>query len=356
MKVIYDDYVFLAQKVGGVSRYHYELYKGMLANGINASITGRFIKNDYLLDDKKLGRKFIADPFAVFSYLNKLTTILKIKNSDQKTIIHLTDHIDYIKSAIPKGAKVVITIHDMIAEKNLSKPNPSKEYFTKRADKIIAVSEKTKKDIIDVLGVDANKIHVIYHGSSLTQEQAKKPAKVLPESYILFVGQRGGYKNFMNLIDGIAPILNGNKNLHLVCAGRRKFNEKEIAKFKLSSIENQVLLFNNLDDDNLAYLYQHSQAFVFPSLFEGFGIPILEAWACQTPVILSTNDCFKEIAGNAAHYFDPQSPQDITVKINEVLTNNQLATDLRVKGTERLKIYSWQRAVDETIKIYKSLL
>lgn len=356
MKILYDENIFLAQKVGGISRYHYELYKGMLANGIEAGITGKFIKNSYLLEDVDLRKKFVRDPFALFSYFNKLATIIKIKNVNEYDVLHFTGHYDYLKSAIPNEAKVVITIHDMIPEKELGIPNPLKYFFAVRANKIIAVSEKTKKDIIEVLGIAEDKIHVIYHGSSLSLDQAKQPAKALPDSYLLFVGQRSGYKNFTNFINGLVPVLHQNKSLHLVCAGRKSFDEKEQNQFKKLGIEDQIISFNNIDDDNLAFLYQHAQAFVFPSLFEGFGIPILEAWSCKTPVLLSDIDCFREIAGEAGYYFDPQNPQDITEKINEVLSNSQLANDLRTKGTERLKIYSWQRAVDETIIIYNSLL
>lgn len=356
MKILYDENVFLTQKVGGISRYHYELYKGMLANGIDADITGKFIKNNYLLEDVNFRKKFIADPFALFPYFNKLATIWKVKNAARYDILHLTGYYDYLKSTIPKEAKVVVTIHDMIPEKELAIPNPLKQFFAIRANKIIAVSEKTKKDIIEILGITEDKIHVVYHGSSLSINQAKQPAKVLPDSYLLFVGQRSGYKNFTNLIDGLTPVLHQNRNLHLVCAGRRAFNDKEEGLFKESGIEDQVVLFDNINDDNLAFLYQHAQAFVFPSLFEGFGIPILEAWSCKTPVLLSDIDCFREIAGEAGYYFDPQNPQDITAKINEVLSNSQLANDLRIKGTERLKMYSWQRSVNETIKIYNSLL
>jgi glycosyltransferase involved in cell wall biosynthesis len=356
MKILYDENIFLTQKVGGISRYHYELYKGMLANGIEADITGKFIKNNYLLEDLNFRKKFIADPFALFPYFNKLTTIRKVKDVAKYDVLHLTGYYDYLKSAIPKEAKVVITIHDMIPEKELATSNPLKHFFAVRANKIIAVSEKTKKDIVEIFGIAEDKIHVVYHGSSLSLDQAKQPAKALPESYILFVGQRNGYKNFTSLINGIVPVLNQNKSLHLVCAGRRAFNEKEQSQFKKLGIENQLVSFNNIDDDNLAFLYQHAQAFVFPSLFEGFGIPILEAWSCKTPVLLSDIDCFREIAGEAGYYFDPQNPQDITIKINEVLADSQLANDLRMKGTERLKTYSWHRAVDETIKIYNSLL
>jgi glycosyltransferase involved in cell wall biosynthesis len=253
MKILYDENVFLTQKVGGISRYHYELYKGMLANGIDADITGKFIKNNYLLEDANFRKKFIADPFALFPYFNKLATIWKVKNTARYDILHLTGYYDYLKSTIPKGAKVVVTIHDMIPEKELAIPNPSKQFFAIRANKIIAVSEKTKKDIIEILGITEDKIHVVYHGSSLSINQAKQPAKVLPDSYLLFVGQRSGYKNFTNLIDGLAPVLHQNRNLHLVCAGRRAFNDKEEGLFKKSGIEDQVVLFDNINDDNLAF-------------------------------------------------------------------------------------------------------
>ena len=356
MKILYDENTFLTQKVGGISRYHYELYKGLIKEGIDARITGRFIKNKYLLEDVNLRKRFIADPFALFKYINRLSTVRKVKKTEDYDILHLTGYYDYVKSAIPPQAKVVITIHDMILEKELGMSNALKQYYAERVDKIIAVSEKTKKDIIETLGVSADKIHVVYHGSSLSMAQAKKPSKSVPALYLLFVGQRSGYKNFTKLIEGLAPLLIQNKSLHLVCAGRRDFNKEEQKQFKQTGIEDQIVLYKNIDDNHLAYLYKNAQAFIFPSLFEGFGIPILEAWSCQTPVLLSNNQCFTEIAGDAGYYFDPQNPNDITQKTNDVLTNKQLADDLRIKGQKRLQQFSWQQAVNETILIYKSLI
>lgn len=356
MKIIYDAHIYLDQKAGGISRYHYELFKGMCKLGCDARIAGLFVKNQYLLSDKQSGKPFIYDPTASFALFNKLILKRALKRTDSNTVFHPANPYKHILAEITKVKNVVFTIHDMIVEKQNKDFGTEKRLYARQASKIIAVSEATKKDIVTLWDISPDKIEIIYHGSSLNPQQAEKPAKSLPEDFLLYVGDRGGHKNFAAFIRAIVGLLKKHSGLYLVCAGKRAFSQEEIQRIKELKIEKKVLFFVRPNDNELAYLYSKAKVFVFPSLNEGFGIPILEAWTCKTPVILSNNSCFNEIAAEAGYYFDPLSVESMQETIEKVLSDKDLQKELVRKGTDRLTLFSWERAVAQTHNLYESLL
>jgi glycosyltransferase involved in cell wall biosynthesis len=355
MKIIYDAHIYLAQKAGGISRYHYELFKGIRQMKCNARIAGLFVKNQYLLSDNQLRKSFIYDPTASFALFNKLILKRALKRMDSNTVFHPANSYQHIISEITEVKNMAFTIHDMIVDKQNEDLGAEKRFYAQQASKIIAVSEATKKDIITIWGIVPDKIEVIYHGSSLNPQKAEKPAKSLPDDFLLYVGDRGGHKNFVTFIQAIVCLLKKHK-LYLVCAGKRAFSQEEIQQIKELGIEKKVILFVRPNDNELAYLYSKAKAFVFPSLNEGFGIPVLEAWTCKTPVILSNNTCFNEIAAEAGYYFEPLSVESMRETIDKVLLDKDLQKELIRKGTERLTLFSWKKAVDKTHNLYRSLL
>jgi glycosyltransferase involved in cell wall biosynthesis len=358
MKILYDSHIFAAQKMGGISRYHYELLKGMNLLGQEARVAGLFIKNRYLLSDKKYGHLMFNDTKSLFAGLNNIRLHRHLTNVTSYDIYHPTDSYAHLLRGLPPDKKMVFTIHDMITEKQVAgaKPWPEKLNFARKADKIIAVSENTKRDIIDIFGIESNKIEVVYHGSSLQLTKAQKPKRPLPQRYLLFVGGRGGYKNFDAFISATAPIIRKDRDLFVVCAGGKSFSGKELHRLKELNISDHVISVVGMSDNELSYIYANSIAFIFPSLYEGFGIPILEAWACNTPVLLSNASCFPEIAGDAALYFDPNNPSSITEIINTILVNVSLQKDIIQRGTKRLELFSWNKTVKQTLAIYQSLI
>jgi glycosyltransferase involved in cell wall biosynthesis len=356
MQIIYDASIYLNQKTGGISRYHYELFKGMRQMGYDARIAGLFVKNQYLLSDNSLRKSFIHDPTASFALLNKLSLKRALKRMDANGIFHPANPYPFIASEIFEVKNKVFTIHDMIVEKQNIDSGTDKLFFAQNASKIIAVSEATKRDIIELWKINPDKIETIYHGSSLNPQLARKPGKPLPNHFLLYVGNRDGHKNFITFIQAVAVLLKKNKDLYLICAGKRAFSQEETQLIKRLAIEEKVLFFVKPTDNELAYLYGKAAAFVFPSLNEGFGIPILEAWACMTPVILSNNSCFNEVAAEAGYYFDPNSQESIRDAIEKVLSDKLLKQDLLRKGTNRLTLFSWEKAVIQTSELYKSLL
>ena len=153
----------------------------------------------------------------------------------------------------------------------------------------------------------------------------------------------------------MSPILNKDKNLCVICAGGGKFNFKELEIFSSLNITNQITQYT-LGDNALASLYQNAQLFVYPSLYEGFGIPILESFACQCPLLCSNTSSLPEVAGDGACYFDPYSEESMRNSITTVLGDECLQDELRQKGAVRLKQFSWKKTAIETKKIYESVM
>ena len=141
----------------------------------------------------------------------------------------------------------------------------------------------------------------------------------------------------------------------LVCAGGGTFTSLERKEIERLRLTDKIIQMDT-DDTVLAYLYTRAQAFVFPSLYEGFGIPILEAFACGCPVLLSKRSCLPEVGGDAARYFDPASVSNLVEILTEVLEDSSLANDMRTDGLNRLKLFSWDNTALKTIETYKKAL
>jgi glycosyltransferase involved in cell wall biosynthesis len=211
---------------------------------------------------------------------------------------------------------------------------------------IIAVSHNTKNDIVDLCKISPDKISVVHHG----YQQVQSHAPQLFDNYILYVGERRGYKNFLPFLRAIIPLLRAKPELKLVCTGK-PFDKHESAAFADMHVERQLFqIFAS--DAQLASLYRHARLFAYPSLYEGFGIPILEAFHNNCPVAISRASCFPEIAGEAALYFDPQDPESICDSIGKLLDSESLANKLRARGQERLTLFSINKMVSETCKVY----
>lgn len=365
MKVLYDHQIFSVQRYGGISRYFYELVREFNnIQDVDCEIP-LLLSNNYYISDKKvtnhvnlLSNKQFFGKQRLFNYLNKSNTIFEIKQQ-KFDIFHPTYYDPYFLKYI--GEKpFVLTIYDMIHERynelfsRNDKTIQYKKQLLSRASKIIAISESTKKDIIELLGIDKSKIEVIYLGNSMLPIPNKDLNFRLPKNYILFVGSRRGYKNFERFINSIAELLQENKEIFIVCAGGGRFDFVEKILFEKLKILKQIIQYN-VDDTLLAYLYQNAQCFVFPSLYEGFGIPILESFACGCPLICSNTSSLPEIAREGALYCDPTNEDSIKNAIKKVLNDKQLAEKLIIKGYQRLQEFSWQRTAIETKKVYESI-
>lgn len=168
------------------------------------------------------------------------------------------------------------------------------------------------------------------------------------------MGKRELYKNFTGFFRAIQPLLHRHPDLHLVCAGGGAFSADEQSLFQASGLGHRVQ-YQPINDGILYGLYQHAQAFVFPSLNEGFGIPVLEAFGAGCPVVLSERSSLPEVAGEAAVYFDPENDESIADAIERVVTSESLRDQLRQSGRERLTLFSLDKTARQTFDVYKQL-
>ena len=230
----------------------------------------------------------------------------------------------------------------------------NKLLLMEKATKIIAVSQNTKKDIIRIYPqIDAEKIEVIYHGNSIKIDTTVSVQ--LPSNYILFVGVRENYKNFNFFINAINELLKNDSTLHVVCAGGGKFNQKEIQFIKSLGFENQIV-HKNFKENELGQFYKKAKCFVFPSMYEGFGIPVLEAMACGCPIVLGHHSSFPEVAGNAGVYFDLNNSEDLKNKINQLLNDENLRNDYIEKGFAQVQKFNWESAAEQCFELYKKAI
>jgi len=360
MKLIFDYQIFSAQKHGGISRYFCNLIKEI---GPEALLPINHHDIEYLkaepkIVDLQIGEKSHFNFFKKAPDQNKEVT-KKILNSGDFDIFHATYYDDYFLDSL--GNKpFVITIHDMIYE-IFPEMFPLKDRLTilkkelaLKANKIIVVSEQTKKDLLKFIDIKEEKISVIYQACSLDFElikvtEAKKPEK----DFLLFVGNRGIYKNFYFMLSAISEVLKNNPNLELVCFGA-PFDKKENRFVENLGLEKKVRVISGGDRD-LITLYKTALAFISPSYYEGFGVTILEAFACGCPVLAANNSATPEAAGNAALYFDPKDPQAIKSAVEKIISDSELRTELVAKGYEQNKKFSWQKAAAEMKQAYQTI-
>lgn len=254
------------------------------------------------------------------------------------------------------SGKNIITVHDLafvrfpeyIEPKNLVFLQNELPGSLERADKIIAVSNFTKNEIIGMFKIPSEKIAVIYEGITLSEGDQHSFTLPLPEKYILFVGTLEPRKNIEGLIRAFK--ICGLRDYKLVIVGQKGWFYEGI--FKLvgnMGLEKEVIFMDYVPQNSLSEIYKRAKAFVFPSFYEGFGLPPLEAMAYKTPVV-STK---LETLGDAARFVDPNNPKDIAAGIINVLGNS---APWIVKGFEHAKKFSWQKTAQETMALYKSLV
>ena len=255
---------------------------------------------------------------------------------------------------------IVVTVHDLIPELlfDSKRTRRCREKVLAAAAHVITVSEYTKRDLMQMYGVPEEKITVIYHGYIAPASTGVKMQLPVEKPYVLYVGKRSGYKNFNWFVKAIAPVLKSCPDLHLFCTGM-PFSSGEISMIEGMGIRDRVFQAF-VPDEEMPSLFANAEVFVYPSLYEGFGIPILDAFAARCPVLLSNASCFPEVGGDAALYFNPNDEGDFREKIAILIGNNQGGIGIRKqmieRGISRLKNFSWDKCVKETTDVYCHLV
>lgn len=225
----------------------------------------------------------------------------------------------------------------------------------KSSNHIITPSEFTKNDLIDFAHINNQKISVTYEAGTVSTTNSTK-LDIPFKKFILYVGQQADYKNIKRLGDAHQKLLSKYPDLGLVLAGKiDKATQNNRDYFESKKYQN-IHFTDFVTDEQLNWLYQNAQAYVFPSLTEGFGLPGLEAMAHNLPLASSNATCLPEIYGDAAIYFDPTDPTDIADTIDQILTNPDLRDRLIKAGQQQFKKYSWEKMAKETLAIYEKVL
>jgi glycosyltransferase involved in cell wall biosynthesis len=382
MNILFDYQAFEIQRFGGVSRSYAELIPYLQHEGCQCSVGLKETDNaniklpglkplHYTHDKYFKGKRWFNGQRTLTRKIMKAAghendcldinqeyciKLLKQQNYD---IFEPTFFDSYFLPYI-KGRPFVLQIHDMIPEICSLQEDinifqiKQKQILCPLATKIRVPSHRTKEDVINILSISPEKISVIPHGVPFLDYIHKHPSP-FDFPYLLFVGERSLYKNFSSLLLEFSMILEREPDIHLVCTGRG-FSESEQKELNLLHLRNRVhQLF--ADTDTLSGLYQNAHAFVFPSSYEGFGLPILEAFSCGCPVFLNNASCFPEIAGGAAIYFDIQKRGDLAEHLIHFLrSSSQDKDNLISRGYHRANEYSWGKSAKLLSDLYNEIL
>ena len=359
-------------------------------------------KNEYVLYSSGGEQKFLfptAENFKLKTSKSRLpfwtyTKLPQEIKKDQPDVLFMPiQAVPFFKK--PKNMKIVVTVHDLAF---LLFPNhfTRKDRFllnfhTKRAvrmaDKIITPSEATRRDIARFYGIDEDKIEVIWHGITPPNPPLSGGEQTLPflggvgggkkyNSYILFVGSIQPRKNITGLIEAFEAVKNppnpplsggehssspslggvrGGKSLQLIiCGGRGWMADKIYKRAKESKFSKDIIFTGSVSDEERDELYKNALIFALPSLYEGFGLPVLEAMSFGISCVVGDNSSLSEIAGKSALLVDANNSNDIAEKINLLLSDSELRKDLSRRGVENAKRFSWNRAGEKTLSVLSS--
>lgn len=359
MKILYDHQIFASQTYGGVSRYFAEIIRHIPSTEWEITVT--LSNNHYARQYGLLScREFL--PHTNFRHKGRLMAELGKPYSAYRLrygnydIFHPTNFDSYCIA--PLGLRpMVVTYHDtnFLTSRNHNRRMEREQKLSlARADHIIAVSENTRHDLLSHFDLDPSKVSVVHHGVSKLETSQFAHIKSLEFPYILYVGLRHSFKNFATFAKAFSLIANQFPEVNVVCT-RQSFSREELSLFRALDIEKRMH-YIVADEASLARLYSDALLFIFPSLYEGFGMPILEAMSYGCPCALAKASCFPEIAGDAALYFSPDDIGDMADTIEKLLHSTSLRNQYSRLGRQHASHFSWERCARQHMEIYSSLV
>ena len=356
-----DEQIFAIQHYGGISRMFAELARQFVIHSvadvdlepIDAPIVNRYILDHPELSEPLEARQARNQWTALARYFSKLD--LK-RTSD---VVHNTFYLPHGLTPM-RGAKRVVTVHDMIPE---LMPHTRrrldwltlKRRYVETADHVICVSEATRRDLLKVYGPIAAPVSVVHHGVDERFHPGVPRLGFLPNRYVLFIGNRDQYKDADVLFQAFALVAKDHDDLELLCVGGSGLSQQDVDRLHQLGIRDRVQQ-RYLPDADMASAYTHAELFVFPSHFEGFGLPALEAMASGTPAILADATSLPEVGGDAALYFPPSSVAGLAEVMNTLLDDASLRARLSEAGLARARTFTWTKSAEQTAAVYRSLL
>jgi glycosyltransferase involved in cell wall biosynthesis len=306
----------------------------------------------------------IETPFKEFTVGEQMGFRRQIEDLEPNLV-----HFGMVQQPVFYKGRVVTTMHDLITTR-FKNPIKNPIVFTLKQQvykwvnkkvahkslRIITPTQFVKEDVANYTHVNLDKITVTYEAADFITDSPVPVDSLTGKQFIMYVGRPTPHKNLGRLIDAFAILQEKNPALHLALVGKKDANHKRHeARIHELGIKN-VIFTDFISDAQLRWMFENCQAYVFPSLSEGFGLPALEAMMHGAPVVSSNASCLPEVYGDGAHYFDPLSPKDMATKISEVLISPDLRTTLIAKGKARANTYSWTRMAEQTLHIYEDAL
>lgn len=362
MRVLYDGQIYASQRAGGISRYFSNLIN-KLPRSVNPVLTtcqtlsinypncSNLKTFHYQRFGFRPGRlSYWLEPyyFRAINYLNTFDVI-------HPTYYNLLSQQDISKCRYPIVLSVWDMIHEIFPEQ--MDANGSHQEMKRKAilaaQKIICISENTKKDLLERYLIPEEDITVTYLASELDINMSYGSDSVPECAYFLYVGSRASYKNFERLLIAFAKVISSYDDLALCVVGS-PFIEAEEKLIHNLGLEDYIEHYGYVNNRHLAKLYRCSLAFVYPSLYEGFGIPPLEAMACGTVAIVANSSSLPEVVGDAGLLFDPQSTDELIDQLRFILDHSIERDRLISVGQKRAKQFSWDKTVAQTVKVYRT--
>ena len=365
MKVAFDHQIFSFQRYGGVSRYFFELASRLPSDSVSeVSVVAPLHINEYLAADSARGfthGKYVPYTFRglplVVGLANRFAVPLAWRGANPD-IVHETY---FATKPFGNARRRVVTVFDMIHElfseefPDARQVTAAKRAAVNRADHIICISENTRRDLVRLYGIDPARTSVVHLGYSMsTEANAAREDSGERRTSLLYVGNRRGYKNFRTLLRayGSSPIL---QEFELIAFGGGPLLPDEQQEIRRLGITDRVR-FESGPDRELTAGYRAAAAFIFPSKYEGFGLPPLEAMSYGCPVVCSNAGSIPEVVGDAGVYFDPNNPEDLRMALERVATTDGLQADLRARGHARIAAFSWDKCAAATARIYREVM
>jgi glycosyltransferase involved in cell wall biosynthesis len=366
VRIAFDEQAFQLQAFGGVSRYITRIAEELDRAGDDVKVFAPVHRNQYLRRSSVPQSVWLpASEFppktgrAIFAF-NRFITARQIP-AWRPDVVHETFYS--VRQLRSRHIPTVITVHDMIHERfpqmfvDGGRGSREKAMAVSRADHVICVSESTRRDLCQMLDYPAEKTSVVHHGVDppVLQGYAASPV-AQRRPFLLYVGLRGGYKNFAGLLQAVARSPRLRDTFDVVAFGGPQLSAAEHEAAVEMGLAPEQLRYAGRGEQTLAELYQTAAAFVYPSLYEGFGMPLLEAMAHDCPVVSSRHGPCPEVCGDAAEYFDAESCDDISRSIEAVVFATARRDELVRRGRERVTLFTWQRCALATRLAYEQAL
>jgi glycosyltransferase involved in cell wall biosynthesis len=367
MQILYDGQIYRYQVTGGINRYFANLITKLPSSFIPSLLVGKSHDCEYPSHPNLKIYKYGSSRLEHLSYTLGLwysrledSVIRNTLARKRFDVFHPTYYTLVTGQRIDSyRSPIVLTVWDMIHELFPSEDPTGEHMEWKRkailaAQKIICISENTKKDLLERYPIAESRVAVTYLASEIDATLSYGPEVVSSRPYYLYVGSRSRYKNFGGLLTAFAKAVSVRSELALCVVGSG-FTEAESKLISDLKLTEHVEHYGYTTDNHLAKLYRCSIGLVYPSLYEGFGIPPLEAMSCGTVAIVSSASSLPEVVGDAGVLVDPHDRDELVETLLSLIDDKARRESLVMKGQQRAKEFSWDKTVAQTIAIYRSI-